>query len=140
MRADTLSRVVAVLAGLATAGGCTDNSAPLEINPPETSTDGTFMTLAPTTATISPGQTLMIHAQLHERLGTPVQGVTIAWRSHNDAVASVSDRGEVFGRQEGHAVIVATAQGRARTATIHVLRRGPGIGPKPNMDPARWTQ
>jgi hypothetical protein len=137
MRALTLSRVVAVLAGLTIAGACTDSGAPLGIDPDQTSTDGTFMTLAPTAATISPGQTVVLHARLHERLGPPLQGVTIRWRSHNEAVASVSDQGEVRGKAEGHALIIATAQGRTRTATIHVLGRGPEIGPKPNMDPAR---
>jgi uncharacterized protein YjdB len=141
MWALTLSRVVAVLAGLTIAGACTDSNAPVDpFNPGEAPTDGTFMTLAPTSATISPGQTVLLHAQLHERLGTPIQGVTIKWRSHNQAVASVSDGGEVQGKAEGHAVIIASAQGRSQVATVHVLRRGPQIELKPNMDPAGWAR
>lgn len=139
MRALTLSRIVAVLAGLAVAGACTDstgNSFEGDVGP----IDGAFLMLSPTSATISPGQVVVLQAQLHGRLGMVMPEVAIRWRSHNDAVASVSDRGEVHGKAEGHAVIIASAGGTSQTATIHVLRRGPGIGPKPNMDPARWTQ
>jgi uncharacterized protein YjdB len=139
MRALTLSRVVAVLAGLTIAGACTDSTAPRDpATPIEGPIDGTFMTLAPTSATISPGQTVMLHAQLHQRLGTPLQGVTITWRSHNESVASVSDGGVVQAKAEGHAVIVASAHGRSQTATVNVRRPGPKE-PIPSMDPARWT-
>lgn len=141
MRFLILSRVVALLAGLTVAGACSDSTAPNDgLNPGEGATGTVFMMLAPTSATISPGQVVVLQAQLHNRLGTPIQGATITWKSHNDAVASVSARGEVSGKAEGHAVIIASAQGMSRTATIHVLPRGPEQELRPNMDPARKTQ
>lgn len=134
MRALMLSRVVAILAGLTFVGACTDSTDNSAIDALPGSIDGVLL-LSPTSATLSPGQAVVLQAQVLDRLGMPMRDVAITWRSHNDAVASVSDRGEVRGKAEGHAVIIASARGTSRTATIHVLSRGPKQELKPNMDP-----
>jgi hypothetical protein len=139
MRTHLLSRLVAILAGLTLAGACSDSTDNSSIDLLPGAVDG-FLTLSPTSATIVPGQTVLLHAGIHDRLGMPLPQVTVRWSSHNEAVASVSGAGEVHGKAEGHAVIVATAAGKSQTATIHVLRRGPDIGPRPSMDPAPLAQ
>jgi hypothetical protein len=141
MRVLMLSRVVAILAGLTVAGACTDSTDTSPINALPGPIDGVLL-LSPTSATISAGQTVVLRAQVLDRLGMPMSDVPITWRSHNDAVASVSDGGEVHGKAEGHAVIIASARGTSRTATIHVLPtpQQPKQELKPNMDPGRTAQ
>jgi uncharacterized protein YjdB len=68
-----------------------------------------------------------------DKSGDDLTGVTIRWRSSNDAVATVAATGEVQGHSAGTATIVADASGRTQTSAIHVLARPP----KPNMDPDR---
>jgi hypothetical protein len=138
MRTLTLSRVVAVLAGLTIAGACTDSTDNSSIDP-LVGPSGRILLLSPTSATISPGQTVVLNAQLLDGRGVPMSEA-VTWRSHNEAVAVVSGGGEVSGKAEGHAVVIASAQGMSQTATIHVLRRASAKEPAPNMDPARWNR
>lgn len=136
MRALTMSRVVAAITALTVAGGCNDQG-PSDQEPPRP--DATML-LAPTSLTIDPGQTVVLQAMLIGRDGQPLQGVTVHWTSTNSAVASVSPSGEVFGRGAGQTVIIASASGLVRTASVRVVGRGPKQEPLPNMDPVRRTR
>jgi hypothetical protein len=118
MRVITMSRSIAALAVLALASACTDTSGP---NPPPE--PGNRLTVVPRTATIHAGQAMALKAKLTGERGEQLEGVTVAWKSSNESVASVSTHGNVFGRGEGFAVITATAHDAAQTSTIHVLRR-----------------
>jgi uncharacterized protein YjdB len=130
MRGVTLSRIVAPLA-LLLVGGCSDPFT----TPPNSSTGmGANVSVVPGTATIISGEVVALKASMRDAYGDPLTDVQFAWRSSNDAVATVSSTGEVVGRSAGRASITATAQGRAQSSAIHVLARGP----KPNVDPGRF--
>jgi hypothetical protein len=133
MRAFSVSRVVAAILALTVAGACSDQG-PIDEEP---SRPDATMLLAPTSLTIDAGETVALQAMLLGRDGLPLQGVTIHWASTNSAVASVSSRGEVFGRRAGQAVIIASASGQVQRASVRVLGRGPKQELLPNMDPVR---
>jgi uncharacterized protein YjdB len=125
MRAITMSRVAAALAAFTLVGGCNDYTAP----PNEPSTpEG--LTVVPRSATIGSGQVVQLKATMRDEFGDALAGVTISWRTSNDAVATVSDRGDVVGRASGHAVITASALGKSQISTIHVLPRAQKPDPK----------
>jgi uncharacterized protein YjdB len=133
MGSTTLSRI-AVFAALLSAGACSDSTSP---EPPDLLPAGR-MTVTPSGATLEPGQMVQLTAHLITSSGDALQGVTISWTSSNELVATVSDRGEVFARHGGHAVITARANGNAQIATIHVRGKQPGL--RPNMEPGRRTR
>ena len=89
------------------------------------------MTVIPSSAIINSGDVVALKARLNDAFGDPIDGVTVKWTSSDDAVAIVASNGEVFGRQEGDAVITANAQGKSQIANIQVLARAP----KPKQDP-----
>ncbi len=125
MGAITMSRVVATLAALSLTSACSDTSGPSgQLGEPGRG----GMTVVPRFATIGPGQVVPLTAQLRDTDGNQIQIVTIRWTSSNDAVATVSSRGEVLGRAEGRAIITAAAHGKAETSAIRVVRR---LGLKP---------
>jgi hypothetical protein len=125
MGAITMSRVVAALAALSFTGGCNDTSGPGgQLGEP----GRRGMTVVPRFATIGAGQVIALTARLRDADGNRIETVTIGWASSNDAVATVTSRGEVMGRAEGRAIITATAEGDAETSTIRVVG---SRGPKP---------
>lgn len=123
MGAITMSRVVAALAALSFTGACNDTSGPGgQLGEPGRG----GMTVVPRFATINAGQLVALTAQLRDGDGNRIETVTIGWASSNEAVATVTSRGEVMGRAEGRAIITASAEGDAETSTIRVVgRRGP---------------
>jgi hypothetical protein len=123
MRAITMSRVVATLATLSLTAACNDTSGPGgQLGEPGRG----GMTVVPRFATIGAGQVIALTARLRDYDGNRIETVTIGWASSNEAVATVSSRGEVMGRAEGRAIITASAQGDAETSTIRVIgKRGP---------------
>jgi hypothetical protein len=135
-----MSRAVAGLAALSLAGACDDGPTGLDSG---VATTSEIMTLVPRAATIQPGKVVFLRAKLIDALGKAVPGIAITWTSSNEAVARVSAAGEVFGRAEGRALIVASASGKTQVSTIHVLlerpRKGqkPDVKQKPTMDPGR---
>jgi uncharacterized protein YjdB len=89
------------------------------------------MTVVPRRATILPGQVVELKALLTDEHGDAIQGITVAWKSNDESVASVSSFGNVMGRREGYAVITATASNQAQTSSIQVLARPPKPGTEP---------
>jgi Big-like domain-containing protein len=145
MRAITLSRTVAAFAVLTFAAACNDTSGPGGQG--DLNTGG--MSIVPRNAIIGAGQVVPLKATLIDEHGDRLDGV-ITWTSSNDAVATVSGTGEVFGRGAGHVVITASALGKSQFSTVRVLARSPkphsGLenpDPKPSkklrpqMEPAR---
>lgn len=133
MRVMTMSRIVATLSALTLAGACNDAYSP---SPTPTASGG--VTLVPRNATIRPGDVVAFKASLTDEHGDRIEGLSFAWKSSNDAVATVASSGEVYGRGAGHALITATAAGKAQIAAVHVLAQDPkGDTRKPTMEPAR---
>jgi hypothetical protein len=139
MRVITMSRAVAAIAVLALTGGCSDDPA----GPGEGPTLGVgSMAVLPQSATIEPGQILVLRVSLIDEFGHQVEGAATKWMSSNPSVASVTAGGQVRGLSVGHTVITAeaiTMTGvKTQVSTIQVLRPvpKPEIGPKrPNMEP-----
>lgn len=120
MRVISLSQTVAAFAALVLAGACNDTTAPSDSGPAP-SIGG--MTVQPRNATIQAGQALLLKATLIDEHGDRLDGVGVSWTSTNDAVATVSASGEVFGRGAGYAVITASALGKSQFSTIRVNAR-----------------
>jgi trimeric autotransporter adhesin len=89
------------------------------------------MSVVPSTATIGSGQSVQLTASLVDEFGEPLEGVVMSWSSSNPSVATVSVSGTVVGRQTGRAAIIATAQGKAQSAAIHVVADESGGKPEP---------
>ena len=119
MRAITLLRIVAVLAAVGVTTACNDSFS----TPPNDPSTGT-LTVVPRSATIHAGEVAVFKATLKDEFGDQI-ATNMRWISSNDAVATVSSSGEVFGRREGRAVITADALGKFQTSTVQVLARGP---------------
>ena len=81
----------------------------------------TSVTIAPSKDSINPGQTKQFTATAKDGSGATVSGLTVAWESHNQAVATVDTTGLATGVAGGTAVITATALGIPGNATLKVL-------------------
>ena len=119
MRAITTSRLVTALA-IAAAAGCSE---PFDTPPNEPSQPVSGLTVIPRNATIMAGQVVALKATLRDQFGDQLVGITVKWKSSNEAVASVAANGEVMGRSAGVATVTADAQGRTETSGIQVLPR-----------------
>ncbi len=110
----TLAIIVASLAA-----GCGGDSS---TTPPEPDPVATVV-VAPTADTILVGEGTTLQATARTQAGAVVQGVSIAWTSGNDLVATVDAQGRVDGVSPGSVTITARADGRSGTATIVVQPR-----------------
>ena len=136
MRVITMSRIVVTLSALTLAGACNDEPFG-PVPPPPT---GGNLAVVPRNATLKQGQVVALQASLIDEHGDRLIGFPTAWRSSDDAVATVANTGEVYGRTAGFAVITATAAGKSQIATIRVVpkeSKSGSKGDKPSMDPAR---
>ncbi len=80
------------------------------------------VTVTPDAGRVEVGQDLALSASLLGPAREPVAGVRVDWQSLNPAAASVTPEGLVRGLAPGVAQVVATAGGRADTASITVGR------------------
>lgn len=76
--------------------------------------------VTPGTDTLTVGTTRQFTATPLDSTGTPVAGRDAAWTSRDPGVAAVSSSGQVTAVSPGTATVVATAEGRAATATVVV--------------------
>lgn len=76
--------------------------------------------VTPPTATIVIGGTTQLTAAVKDAGGNPLTDRTVAWKSDNDLIASVSTSGLVTSKSVGSAVITATVEGKSATATITI--------------------
>ena len=131
MRAATLSWVVTGCAGLALIAACSSE----DPTGPGVSSSGSLnqnrMSVAPASATITAGQTLVLKATMTSRYGDAFEPAGITWKSSNDAIALVSPRGEVLGTREGQVTITASFEGSAQSSSIRVLPGKQGKGGTP---------
>jgi uncharacterized protein YjdB len=104
----------ALLALLAFGGACSDASS--------TAPDGRVaaVVLTPNVGTLLVGDTLRIPAVVRDRGGRPVGGVTLAWQSSNEQVATVTADGAVVAHAAGRATIRARAGAIADSAVVQV--------------------
>jgi hypothetical protein len=143
MRVISLSHAVAALAALAFAGGCSDD--PTGSSPPPPDLGVGSISVLPQSATIQPGQVLVLRVRLIDEFGHQVEGAAIRWMSSDPSVASITARGEVRGLSEGRTVVTALATTmtgvKSQTSSILVLRPvpRPELKPKrPNIEP--WNR
>ena len=78
------------------------------------------LVLGPAPAPLQPGQRATLAAQTRGASGAELSGRAIAWRSSNDAVATVSAAGVVTAVAPGSAVVSATSEGVSGSVTITV--------------------
>jgi uncharacterized protein YjdB len=140
-----VSRAAAILTAVALVAACSDG-----ITDPPASPDPIVgpMSVEPASATIEPGQSLVLRVRLAPEVFTlPGYTVAIKWMSNDPSVASVSAGGEVLGLSEGEAVITATAYTltgeKTQISTIRVAALEPSpevTPPRPNMEPWRLHQ
>ena len=133
MRVTTMSPIVGGLAALTLIAACSESVGPLPNNPTERAGS---LTVVPRFATIKAGQVALLKADLRDQFGDRLD-VAFAWKTSDDAIATVSSTGEVMGRQAGYAVITASAIGESQTSTVRVLSRDSKGGGKPSKDPAK---
>ena len=117
MPAITLLRIVAVLTAVSVTAACNDSFSV----PPNDPSTGT-LTVVPRSATIHAGEVAVFKASLKDEFGDQI-ATNMRWTSSDDAIATVSASGEVFGRAEGRAVITADALGKSQTSVVQVLAR-----------------
>jgi hypothetical protein len=106
------------LAILAATGACTESLGP------GGQLAGTTISVVPRTSTIAAGEVITLTAQVFDEFGDPMVGVKYTWASSNEAVATVSVSGTVYGRGEGRAAITATAGGQTQSSSVQVVGRG----------------
>ncbi len=77
------------------------------------------VTVSPSTATVTAGQTTPLSAAVKDANGADLTGRTVTWSTSNGAIATVS-AGVVTGVAPGTATITATSEGKSGTATVTV--------------------
>jgi hypothetical protein len=137
MRGTTLLQHVAALAGLALAGACGEDpvAPPMLDERPVSRSD---MAVQPRSATIAAGQVVFLKVMLTSQYGDRFEPVGVVWKSSNDAIAIVSQQGEVLGTREGQAVITATMLGESQSSIIRVLPGTQGKEQRPNVEEGRF--
>ena len=78
------------------------------------------VTVTPSSATVSVGQTAPLTATPKDASGTPLSGRAVTWSSSDTAIARVSGSGLVTAVATGSATITATSEGQSGTSSITV--------------------
>ena len=78
------------------------------------------VTVSPSSASLTVGQTTQLTATPKDANGNPLTGRTITWTSGNTAAATVNSSGLVTGASAGSATITATSEGQSGTSMITV--------------------
>ncbi len=81
----------------------------------------------PSSATLSPGQSVDVEVMLFDAGGSPVTDRTVEWASSDAAVATVDDAGTVTAIRVGNAEVTATHEGVSATTIITVRDPTPGV-------------
>ena len=117
IRRGTLIPASAVLAGLALAWACGDDSftAPTVAEPESVVLSPAEVRLA------TPGSTTQLTVQVLDRNGQPITGAAVRWSSGSSAVATVDSTGLATAVADGTATVTATVGGVTGTATITVI-------------------
>lgn len=83
-------------------------------------TPAASVSVTPSSATVSSGNTVQLTATTLDANGNPITGWPVAWASGNTAVATASASGLVTGAGGGSATITATSGGQSGTSAITV--------------------
>lgn len=105
----------------ATSEGTSGSAAVTVVNPPVAS-----VTVEPSSASVTVGATTTLTATVRDANGAVVNDRPVAWRSSNDAVATVSPDGVVTGVAPGTTTISATSEGKSGSASVTVTRKPVG--------------
>jgi uncharacterized protein YjdB len=79
------------------------------------------VSVSPTTANVTAGQTTTLTATLRDASGNTLAGRIIGWTSSDQAIATVSQSGVVTGVAPGIATITATSEGQSGSASVTVV-------------------
>jgi uncharacterized protein YjdB len=79
------------------------------------------VSVSPTTANVTAGQTTTLTATLRDASGNTLAGRIIGWTSSDPAIATVSQSGVVTGVAPGIATITATSEGQSGSASVTVV-------------------
>jgi trimeric autotransporter adhesin len=124
----TLARVIAVVSSVA-AVGCDDP------NRPDTSRDVASVVVTPDTRAFTAiNDSARLSAEAKNPGGGTITGTTFVWSSLENNIASVDQTGMVKARAVGTARIVASASGKADTATITVTQTATRLTLAPEAD------
>lgn len=104
-------------------GGSTGPNPPPPPPPPPPAPVAT-VTVAPSTASLLPQQTLPLVPSLADASGNPLTGRTVTWSTTAGTVATVSLGGLVTAVGPGTATITATSEGKSGSAAITVADGG----------------
>ena len=116
---DGTGRVTGVAGGVATitaTAGAGSGTATITVIAPVAS-----VTLAPDSALLIPGESRTFTATMKDAGGTVLTGRSVSWSTSNVAVATVSANGTATAVAAGEALVIATSEGKADSATIRVV-------------------
>ncbi|MDP1860152.1 MAG: Ig-like domain-containing protein, partial [Gemmatimonadaceae bacterium] len=111
--------VAGIAVGLATITATSESksaTAGVTVTPPPVAS----IAIAPTSTSVGIGATSQLSATLRDKRGNALTGRALIWTSDAIAVATVSQIGLVTGVATGSALITATSEGVANTATVTV--------------------
>ncbi len=97
---------------------CSDSDDPVTLPPPPVAS----VSVSPTAAGLSVGQTVALRATLKDAGGRVLTGRSIQWTTSSAAVATVSSSGVVTAVGEGVATISAQSEGKTGQAQVTVAR------------------
>lgn len=121
---------------IATSEGKADTSALTVVVVPVAS-----VTVTPASKAITVGATTSFTATTRDSAGGTLTGRSITWNSTNTSVATVNGSGVASGLVAGSALIIATSEGKADTATLTVSAAPPpGAVPDPTLLPVANRQ
>jgi uncharacterized protein YjdB len=84
------------------------------------------VTVAPSLATLSTGNSLQLTATLRDASGNALTGRTVTWSTSNSSIATVSGAGLVTALAVGQVTVTATSEGKGSSATITVVSSSGG--------------
>jgi Big-like domain-containing protein len=123
----------AVLAVVLAAGASLTCGEPAGPDPATVAT----VVISPDTGAIDTGDSLHLSAVTRNSAGTDLSGKTITWSTLDATLVTVSGTGVVRGRWPGVARVVATSEGKADTARVHVAPRITSLVVTPALDTLR---
>jgi trimeric autotransporter adhesin len=94
------------------------------------------VSVLPSAPTLISGATVSLTATVKDANGTTVTNRVVTWKSTNEAIALVSSTGNVTGLKAGTAMVIATSESKADTATVTVV---PGPAATVSVAPAAVT-
>lgn len=138
-RVDANGRVTGVATGTTTVRAGVDGllgTATVRVTAPTSQVVSVQVT--PSQTTVTAGEQVVFSAVPRDQNGNAVAGVSTAWSSANNAVATIASNGAALGRAPGDARIDATAAGVTGSATLHVNPASSGGGNWPH-EPSGFT-